>query len=269
MDSLRPVKLTDGQQKWQLVAESAISANINVEKQPLYDAVIICAGFDSPKLLNSNSKHNVLMPIEPIRGQVSQLSPNTSLAPLNTVLCHKGYITPKTSNYQCFGATFGRNQTDVSVRAADTEQNLTQLQKVYQGIDWAQSLDIRDIMANRAGIRANSADHLPIAGELFPNQWVLQNVDKNNGQFKRLDKLQCSAPVADDHYQVNPYQGLYTVTGLGARGLTTAPLMANLVADMICGKTPNVEERVLAAISPMRFQIRYLKRNKDTVDDTW
>lgn len=240
-----------------------------------YDAVVICAGHLSS--IFEQSRH---ISIDPIRGQVSQLSPTTPLNKLKTTLCHKGYITPSQGDYQCFGATYRHNDADTEIRDAETEHNILQVKQVYQDQYWAQSLANADVVADRACIRATSIDHLPIAGEIFPNNWVLKNVDKNNGKLMRKDKLAACGSVDSDGYHTNPTKGLYTITGLGARGLTTAPLMANYVAGIMTAAaeiptssaTANstvLPFELISAISPMRFQIRQLKRDKDNIEQMW
>lgn len=243
--------------RWQVYIDGKASSSS-------YDAVVFCGGHQSTTL--GQLQH---LPIEPIRGQVSQLNGKVRLAKLKTVLCHKGYVTPSQGEYLCFGATFSRGDDDLDLRPQDDVTNMTQIQRVYPQQNWIMDIGQQALVGSRAGVRANSADHLPIAGEIFPNQWVLNNVDKNNGQLKRKDKLQFSGRTSEDGYQRNPWQGLYTITGLGARGLTTAPLMAKHVASLICNNTSPLSSDLVRSIAPIRFQTRRLKREKGALSDFW
>jgi len=225
--------------------------------QLCYDAVVICGGHLSAQF--PQTQH---LPLEPIRGQVSRLHARSAMAQLQTVLCHKGYITPNQGEYQCFGATFDRHQDSTAPSELDDRRNLEQLKKVYQSQGWSQSLTERDIIDRKAGVRANSPDHLPIVGQVYSDQWISANVDKNNGKMKRLDKIKFKNTLGQPCYQTSELENLYVLTGLGARGLTTAPLMASYLSDLILGLESELPDRLVCAISPKRYQVRALKRNK-------
>ena len=230
--------------KWQLESDS----NTIEEK---YDQVVVCSGH-----LANQYKQTEQYDIIPIRGQVSHLKDKTPTSPLTTVLCHKGYMTPLHNKQQCFGATFDRNDSSENTISNDNVRNLTQLQKTYANQNWSTELTIDDITDQNAAIRATSQDHHPIVGEVMSNDWVKTNVDQNNGKLKRLDKLKKQSYPNSDYY------GLYIMSGLGARGLTTAPLMAEHLANLMLNIQSPLPDRITKSISPMRFQIRELKRKK-------
>lgn len=210
-----------------------------------FDAVALCQGHQSNQF--EQSAH---IPLQSVRGQVSTLHTNTALAGLKTVLCHKGYITPAQSAHQCFGATFMKDDNDEGVRSSEQEANLALLTKVYPQQKWAKDLVANDVIADKAAIRAMSPDHLPIVGELFSNDWVNAYVDNNTGKLRRG-----SIPDSD-------LQNLFIFTGLGARGLTSAPLLAEHLAKLMFGIGSPLSERSQKAVSSKRFQIRQLKQKK-------
>lgn len=214
--------------KWQLSL-----ANGQVHDQ--FEAVIICAGHQTSRL--PKSAH---VPLQSVRGQVSRLHNDTPLANLATVLCHKGYITPSQGEHQCFGATFIKDSDDERICQGDREHNLNQLQSVYAQQQWAQDISNSDVIGDNAAIRAMSPDHLPIVGELFSNQWIRQHVDKNTGKLKRSTQSDDKTPEAGSGFPANSdLLGLYVFTGLGARGLTSAPILAqHLVAQMFGRPSP-------------------------------
>lgn len=227
---------------WQLFQQDRL-----LEKE--FDAVVICQGHQS-----NHFEQSAHIPLQSVRGQVSRFHATTSLSELKTVLCHKGYITPAQSDYQCFGATFVKDDTDENIRVSEQEANLAQLKKVYPEQKWAESLTNTDIIADKAAIRAMSPDHLPIVGELFSNDWVKANVDKNTGQLTRL---------GDVKHPDSDLAGLYIFTGLGARGLTSAPLLAEHLARQLFGLSSPLNERMQKAISTKRFQVKTLKQLKN------
>lgn len=54
--------------------------------------------------------------------------------------------------------------------------------------------------------------------------------------------------------------GLYALTGLGARGFAHAPLLAEQVAAQICGDPPVLEASGAAALDPLRFAERRARK---------
>ena len=55
-------------------------------------------------------------------------------------------------------------------------------------------------------------------------------------------------------------QDLLVLTGLGSRGLTTAPLMAEILASQLCHEPLPMSETLLQALAPERFMLRTFKR---------
>ena len=55
---------------------------------------------------------------------------------------------------------------------------------------------------------------------------------------------------------------LYVNCGMGSRGLSYAPLTAEILAAQIAGETPPLERELLNAMHPARFIIRDLKRSR-------
>ena len=56
-------------------------------------------------------------------------------------------------------------------------------------------------------------------------------------------------------------QGLYACFALGSRGLTLAPLLAELIAASIEGEPLPVERALAAAVDPARFLLGSLRRD--------
>ncbi|MFM8377597.1 MAG: FAD-dependent 5-carboxymethylaminomethyl-2-thiouridine(34) oxidoreductase MnmC, partial [Phenylobacterium sp.] len=106
-----------------------------------------------------------------------------------------GYIAPTAGGF-LFGATFRRGETSTEVTDEDHRANLEALSRVRPGL--AGQLAGRSIRG-RASIRATTRDHLPMAGV------------------------------------VPGCPGLHVLGGLGSRGLTWAPLLAEHVAAGVAG----------------------------------
>lgn len=214
-----------------------------------FDQVVVAAGVDTIKLSACSE-----LPITPVLGQVSKASSESSLSPLKTVLCHKGYITPADENIQSFGATFEKGATRAEVTDSANQVNVEQIQKVYPHQTWSKALSVKDIDGANAAYRATTSDHLPLAGEIVHWDWVANYIDKNNGQYKRQDKIQQHIP--------NDYAGLYVLTGLGARGITSAPILAEILSSQMTGLPSKIADSTRISVSPLRFKIREYKRKK-------
>lgn len=130
------------------------------------------------------------LPVRPNRGQLTFLAATGKSERLRTVVCRQGYLLPAVSGQHVIGATYARGDIDSTPRPTDTQENLAKAAAIspdflalVQGASGI-PLDAATLPA-RAAIRATTPDHLPIAG-----------------------------PVAG-------HPGLFVLTGLGSRGLTT------------------------------------------------
>ena len=191
------------------------------------------------------------MPLKARRGQISLAPPTTASSPLRSVLAFGGYMTPAHKGVHSIGATF--DWVDVEdmekapvVNDADHARNLEELARVLP--DLMTGIDLRAV-SGRAGLRCTTLDHLALAGPVPDHGAYLRD-------FAELRHGHPWARYADAAYQ----PGLYTLTGLGARGLVAAPLAAEIIASHIAGEPWPVERDLGTALHPGRFLVRDLKR---------
>lgn len=116
------------------------------------------------------------------------------------------------------GSTYGRGDADASIRQADVAANLERLRGLVPeaAVALAPAFERGEVLA-WAGVRYVAADRRPLLGELAP--------------------------------------GLWASTAMGSRGLTFAPLCAELLAARLHGEPLPVEQRLaraLAADRPLR-----------------
>ena len=213
------------------------------KEQKQVQHLVICAGADSLKIDVLND-----LPLSQVRGQVSQMQTNAKVAPLQTVLCHKGYLTPQYNNNHCIGATFDKDDGDIESRPQDDVYNVDMLEKCLGDIT---NFNIDDVQSSKARLRCCTPDHLPMVGQL-PNIAL----HKQYYQHLSKDKNWHFAEPTPIH------QGLYVLTGLGARGLCSAPLLADILVAEICDDHYPVDEEMLFNLSPNRFIIRDLIKRK-------
>jgi tRNA 5-methylaminomethyl-2-thiouridine biosynthesis bifunctional protein len=208
--------------------------------------MVIACGFDSSKFRQTSH-----LPLKKIRGQISLLPTTKQSAALKTVLCGEGYIAPAEGGEHTLGATYNFGETSTAVRAEDHQINMEQLAttdaamaKTFGQVDVSQ-------LQGRAAFRCTTPDYLPIAGPAPKLESYL-----NDYELLRKN-ARSHIPIAGA-----TWPGLYINIGHGSRGLSYAPLCAELVASQICGEVPPLELDLRQAVHPGRFIIRDLKRNK-------
>ena len=144
-----------GRKTWRLTAEE------NGKKIEFSESVVVLAGGAE----GINLPFARELPLSPTRGQVTSMRSNDSIASLNTVICHKGYLTPANNGVHCIGATFDKGNTSTEVTKADDDYNLSMLNKCLPDlVNWQE----QDIAASKARLRCMTPDHLPIVGPM-PN----------------------------------------------------------------------------------------------------
>ncbi len=229
-------------QKWHLYNDKTEYA--------VADAVIICCGADSINFAD--------VPLDPVRGQITLLDgggldgrglDGEKYAAPNEVLCGKGYIIPpvRLNGRMTIvtGAGFQRNESDRSLRAEDHRENLANAEILWPEINR------RTITGGRCAIRAYSPDHMPVCGPLpdFPKYHAAYEMLKHG-------------PGHQDFIDAPCQPGLYILSGLGARGFLSAPLLGEMLAALISGCPPPLPEKICESLHPGRFLIRELIKGK-------
>ena len=187
------------------------------------------------------------VPLRPVRGQVEAIAEHAPLDSLRTVLCHKGYMTPAWQGRLALGSTYVKEDITCEPRREESEQNLATHAKAMADYPWAQNIE-HDYTA-RASIRMGVADHQPVVGAVISPDTLTHRYEQLYKGFRPAD------------YPLNTSEQTITVlTGLGSRGLTTAPLMAEILASQWCGEPLPMEEDLLQALAPERFMLREMKK---------
>lgn len=191
------------------------------------------------------------LPLDPVRGQVSQIKSNQQSEQLNLVVCHKGYMTPALNGVHCIGATFDKGDTSTVPRAKDDESNLASLMQTMPEFVASTQWKGTDIVASKANLRCCTPDHMPVVGALPDN-------DKHRELYWKLSKdknLKYAEPAPN-------LAGLYTLTGLGARGLCSAPLLGKMLAAELCHQPMPVDCEMAFDLAPNRFVIKGIIKNQ-------
>ncbi|MCG9704989.1 bifunctional tRNA (5-methylaminomethyl-2-thiouridine)(34)-methyltransferase MnmD/FAD-dependent 5-carboxymethylaminomethyl-2-thiouridine(34) oxidoreductase MnmC [Photobacterium damselae] len=191
------------------------------------------------------------IPAYSVRGQVSHIPTNEQLGKLKTVLCYDGYLTPENphSHTHCIGASYDRNSIDLTFSEQNQHDNRQRLIDSLPQAEWAKSVDVSDNQA-RVGVRCATRDHLPFMGNVCRYDELLT-------QYENLKETQASAD------EVPVYNNLFALIGLGSRGLSSAPLIGEMMASQICGDPLPMPLSVLEALHPGRMWVRKLVKGKE------
>jgi len=127
----------------------------------------------------------------------------------------------------------------------DPQKNLNHWQKHSHN----PALENATLLRTHSGIRANSLDHLPLCGPVVDGpQFKKDYADLHHGRHWQ------SYPAAQVRHN------LYLLTGLGSRGYTSAPLLAEYLIAMILNQPLPLEHDLVKILHPNRFYYRQLKK---------
>ncbi len=160
-------------------------------------------------------------------------------------------MTPARDQHHIIGATYDIGETESACRTADHRHNLNRLAKaVPQWHNYLASVTEREL-DGYVGFRYASPDYLPMVGPV-------PDLTQFIAQFSHLRKNAKSIPSRKGAYQ----PGLYLTTAHGSRGLVSTPLASEILASQICNEPLPVNRALARALSPARFIIRDLSRNR-------
>lgn len=182
------------------------------------------------------------LPLRPVRGQVEAIPTQSPIASLKTVLCHKGYMTPAMDGRHALGSTYVKDDLNVEPRKEETQQNLSTHEQALAHTDIVSQLNHDD--AARAAIRLGSPDHQPVVGALH--------------NFTALKPDYADLAIGKPLNQVKtlPNGNVSTLSCLGSRGLTTAPLMAEVLVSSLFQEPLPLNNDLLNAVNTSRFMVR-------------
>ena len=182
-------------------------------------SIVIAASNQSADLLQTGVSSPRLI-LQATRGQVT--FGNLQQIEANTrshfpINGHGSYI--ETNDSWLVAATYDRENLSLDAKVADQVENFERLEQLAPTIaDQLKPAFTRGEVQNWVGIRCASTDRLPIVGEVKPGLWV--------------------------------------ITAMASRGLTFAPLCAEVLAANMSGETltaNSLNERQLKAISVQRY----------------
>jgi len=212
------------------------------------DQVVIASASEA-----SSYAETAALPLQPVRGQISQLTLPAGAPPLGRVVCAGGYVPPAADGVLNFGATFHPGEVDPHEREADHAANLAELERglpaLVSALCSAGAKLTPERLTGRTGIRAASPDKTPYAGPV-PDAEAWRN------DYASLAKDATRIPAIPGRH----YPGLWLSTAHGSRGLSSAPLCAEVIASRICDEPLPLEWPLVDHLHPGRRIIRDLVR---------
>lgn len=201
--------------------------------------LVLAAGAALPNLLSTlgDPDHELTASLRAQRGQVSLWS--GPLPGPAQPTASGGYVLALPSGGLAAGSTASFDDDEASVRAADQARNHALAERLM-----GRRLPPPD--DGRVGWRLLAADKLPLVGGL---------IDPHQAPPRR--------PTQPAHWARRP--GLALCGAFASRGITWAPLAADLVVAQVLGWPLPVSRSLQAAVDPARQQVRAL-RHRDPAD---
>ena len=189
--------------------------------------VILAAGAGAVDFVQASG-----LPLYTVRGQVTHLA-EASLPARPFVVCRESYMTPPHQGVVCVGATYDMRDGDASLRASSQQDNIEKTAAIL-GMPVFEAP-----LAGRTGFRCMAPDRIPLVGAL-----------PDPGVPRRCEQLR----------DVPRWPGLFGLLGYASRGLTWAPLAAELLACQLEGEPLPLEHQLVAAMDPGRFVLKERRR---------
>jgi tRNA 5-methylaminomethyl-2-thiouridine biosynthesis bifunctional protein len=200
-------------------------------------------------LCNAHAAANLIPDLAPflrkIRGQTTVVE-NTS-SQLKTVLCGNGYITPATQGKFTLGATFQFNDELLDIREQDHQENLANFSNILPEL--IQQITPEQL-SGKANFRTSTYDYLPLVGPLADYAQFNQDYAKLTKDKKAWIETPC-----------NYLPNLWLNLAHGAKGLLTAPLCGEIIADYISNSPLACSEIIRVALHPNRVYVRELVKS--------
>lgn len=190
------------------------------------------------------------LPIKAIRGQTTELPLNYHESKLNTVVCSDGYVSPAKNGKYCIGATFNFHATDLIPNAQEHLENIQMLKTISPQLAHELGVDqlALDNLGARVAYRCTATDYLPIVGPIAERKAFLEDYQVLIKDAKKIPNIPCTW-----------HEGLFLNIAHGSRGLITAPLCGELLANWLENEPFAIEQDLLEACHPNRFYMRELR----------
>ena len=137
------------------------------------------------------------------------------------------------------GATYAPDDMNPDLSEADTLENMRALQKISPAI--FNSIQLQQAQG-RVAWRSHTQDYLPLAGQMLDERALRTQTPRYNANPADLPWL----------------HGLYVNAGHGSKGMITAPICAELIANLIANEPLVMGKNGASKLNPSRFLLKEL-----------
>lgn len=213
------------------------------ESEENFDAVIMANGLEALRFADART-----LPLAGSAGQIDWFPDADAPAHAHAF---GPYAAPASNGGVVIGATYAPVAIGAEARFTEeaTRSNISAVARALP--DLAAGLNPA-ASRPRASVRCTTPDRLPVAGPI--PDWGFFGAAYDDLRLGRQK----------DYRQAQMRPALYILTGLGSRGLVTAPLAAAMIAAEMTGAPSPVDLEVAQALHPARFFIRDYKRAGQT-----
>lgn len=153
--------------------------------------------------------------LQNVRGQVSYVAANTTSAHCPSVICYKGYFTPAQQGQHCLGATYARQFVPADANQVKATDDAENLATIADNLRQLPWTQQLNLTSSRASLRNTSRDHMPVVGRISEQLWA--------------------------------------IAGLGSRGFTSAPLVAEVIAAELAQQPLPLRAGLRQRLQPQRL----------------
>ncbi|MEY3201450.1 MAG: tRNA 5-methylaminomethyl-2-thiouridine biosynthesis bifunctional protein, partial [Pseudomonadota bacterium] len=189
--------------------------------------VILANSYAASRLAQASHLH-----FKKVRGQVTHLA-DPALPASDWVWQRDGYLTPSVGGLRCLAATYDFDNDNPALSLQSHRDNLAKIPALFPG----EKLDVdAHDLPGRVGFRGLTIDRLPLIGT--------------------LPDTESPWPASPTLSTLPRLPGLFTLLGLGSRGITWSALAGEILASHINAEPLPIEQDLMDAIDPARFLLR-------------
>jgi tRNA 5-methylaminomethyl-2-thiouridine biosynthesis bifunctional protein len=205
-----------------------------INNQFAADFVVMCNANDIQQFAQYKSAK-----ITPVRGQINFFTANKASQNIKTIICSDHFVSPAVDGTHAIGTTYKPNDMNPHLSESDTHENLNALRAISPEI--FKQIDMKNIHG-RVAWRSQTPDYMPLAGQLMDEEMLRANPPRYNANPADLPWL----------------QGLYVNAGHGSKGMITAPICGELIANLATNNTLPMGAKLVSKLNPSRFLLREL-----------
>lgn len=203
---------------------------------------VICNGHHALDYQQSSS-----LPLSHIRGQTTEIRPGPLAKKLAVVVCGDRTTFPAYADRQTISASYASDDVALQSSDADNADNIAIAANAFVDPGFSSA----EIIGDRVSRRCNASDFVPVVG-MLPDQ------QKMGTMYEELGRNAKARFTSAGGY----HRGLYINVAHGSNGLASCPLSGDYLASLISGENSPLSQQQMDCLSPARFLIRDLKKQK-------